>query len=37
MPPGVKGTYNRHAYDNERRVWLTRLSEHIESLVESSR
>ena len=37
MQPGVKGTYNRHSYDNERRVWITRLSEHIESLVESHR
>ena len=33
MPPGLKGVYNLHKYDKERRVWLTRLSEHLESLV----
>lgn len=25
LPPGVVGVYNRHGYDAERRVWLTRL------------
>lgn len=25
MLPGVEGTYNRHSYDDERRVWLKRL------------
>jgi integrase len=27
---GVEGTYNLHAYDQERRVWLTRISDHFE-------
>ena len=26
IQPGVAGVYNRHAYDAERRVWLTRLA-----------
>jgi integrase len=30
--PGVTGVYNRHSYDKERRVWLTRLSERLEQL-----
>jgi integrase len=33
MPPGLKGVYNLHKYDKERRLWLTRLSDHLESLV----
>lgn len=33
LAPGVQATYNRHNYDAERRVWLTRLSERLESLV----
>lgn len=32
MQPGVKGVYNRHAYDKERRVWLTKLSMRLEEL-----
>ncbi len=32
MPPGVVGVYQRHTYDKERRLWLTLLSEHWESL-----
>ena len=32
MPSGMKGIYNRHAYDNERRVWLTKLSARLEEL-----
>lgn len=32
MPTGVKGVYDRHRYDRPRRVWLTRLSEHLEQL-----
>jgi integrase len=32
LQPGVKGVYNRHGYDAERRVWLTRLAERLESL-----
>lgn len=30
--PGVQAVYNRHGYDAERRVWLTRLAERLESL-----
>ncbi|MBO9679509.1 MAG: integrase family protein [Acidovorax sp.] len=30
MIPGVAGVYNRHAYDAERREWLTKLSAHLE-------
>lgn len=30
--PGVEGTYNLHAYDRERREWLTRLDERLEQL-----
>lgn len=36
MQTGVKGTYNRHTYDAERRVWLTRLAEHFEHLTVAS-
>ena len=32
MLPGVQGVYNVHAYDNERVVWLGRLSAHLEGL-----
>jgi hypothetical protein len=32
MQPGVKGVYNRHAYDRERREWLTKLSARLEEL-----
>lgn len=32
MLPGVVGTYNRHQYDDEKRLWLFNLSEHLESL-----
>jgi len=32
MPVGVKGIYNRHRYDQERRLWLTKLSDHLETL-----
>lgn len=32
MQPGVRGVYNVHRYDSERRTWLTRLSAHLESL-----
>ena len=27
LQPGIEGVYNRHGYDAERRLWLTRLSE----------
>lgn len=32
LPPGVQGVYNRHGYDAERRVWLTRLDERLRRL-----
>ncbi len=32
MLPGVQGTYNRHTWDAERRVWLSRLSDRLEAL-----
>ncbi|RME58442.1 site-specific integrase [Candidatus Parcubacteria bacterium] len=32
--PGVMGVYNRHAYDKEKREWLTKLSEFLYSLKE---
>lgn len=37
MQPGVKGTYNRHTYDSERRVWLMRLAAYLEALAAASR
>lgn len=33
VQPGVIGVYNLHSYDAERRQWLTRLAEHLESCV----
>ena len=30
--PGDSATYNRHAYDAERREWLTKLAQHWEQL-----
>lgn len=30
MQAGVKGVYNRHSYDKERREWLTKLDEKLE-------
>lgn len=32
MQPGVKGIYNLHSYDQERREWLTRLDTRLEEL-----
>lgn len=32
MQPGIVGIYNLHAYDAERREWLSRLSDRLESL-----
>lgn len=32
MPPGIVGVYQRHTYDAERRVWLTKLAKHWEAL-----
>jgi len=32
MQKGVKGVYNRHSYDKQRREWITRLSAHLEGL-----
>ena len=34
MPSGIDGVYNRHRYDGERRQWLSKLSEHYESLAQ---
>ncbi|WP_396328547.1 tyrosine-type recombinase/integrase [Burkholderia anthina] len=33
--PGMEGVYNLYTYDAEKRVWLTRLSDHLESLARS--
>jgi integrase len=33
MQPGIKGVYNRHSYDKERRVWLARLDQHLENII----
>lgn len=35
VQPGVKGTYNRHSYDKQRRDWLSRLGERLEALASS--
>ena len=35
VQPGVRGIYNRHGYDKQRRIWLTRLSTHLEKLARS--
>ena len=32
LPAAIEGTYNSHSYDAERRLWLTKLAEHLESL-----
>lgn len=32
MQPGVKGIYDRHSYDKERRYWLTRLDARLEEV-----
>jgi hypothetical protein len=32
MAPGVKGIYNLHKYDAERRTWLTRWAQRLEAL-----
>jgi len=37
MKPGIVGVYNRHNYDKERRVWLTRLDAHLEGLAKVQR
>lgn len=31
-PPGIVAVYNLHRYDAERLEWLTRLSQHLETL-----
>lgn len=36
MQEGVKGVYNLHQYDNERREWLTRIADYWEQLAASS-
>ncbi|WP_414691470.1 tyrosine-type recombinase/integrase [Noviherbaspirillum sp.] len=33
MQPGVKGVYNRHSYDKERREWLSKLAQKLEALI----
>lgn len=33
MLPGVTGTYNRHSYDAERRMWLGRLDERLRGII----
>lgn len=33
MQEGIKGIYNRHTYDRERRVWLTRLSAYLDGVI----
>ncbi len=35
LPPGIQAVYNRHQYDAERRLWLTRLAERLEQLLAS--
>ena len=35
MQAGVKGVYNLHSYDRERREWLTRLDQRWEALSQS--
>lgn len=32
MPAGIKGVYNRHSYDKERRFWLSSLDQKLEGL-----
>lgn len=32
MPPGIQAIYNRHHYDGERRLWLTKLADRLERL-----
>ena len=33
MPEGIRSTYNRHTYDNEKREWIEKLSAELESMV----
>jgi integrase len=33
MQAGIRGVYNLHSYDRERREWVTRLDRHLESLL----
>jgi integrase len=35
MPDGIAGVYDKYTYDQERREWLTKLSEHYEEMVRS--
>ncbi|MNY51673.1 hypothetical protein D3C86_1872840 [compost metagenome] len=32
LQPGIEGIYNLYAYDQERRVWLKKLSDRLEVL-----
>jgi len=34
MQEGIRGVYNRYAYDKQRRFWLNRLSAHLEQLAQ---
>lgn len=36
VQPGIIGTYNLHAYDSERRLWLGRLSDRLEELAQAA-
>lgn len=37
LPPVIEGTYNSHTYDAERRLWLTKLSKHLEGLARKAK
>lgn len=37
LPPGIQSVYNLHSYDAERRAWLTRLAQHLETLAAPAR
>lgn len=37
LQPGVQAVYNRHNYDAERRLWLTRLADRLEALAAAAR
>ncbi|MEN3067934.1 integrase family protein [Uliginosibacterium sediminicola] len=36
VQPGIEGVYNRYSYDEEKRVWITRLSDLLEKLASPS-
>jgi len=37
IQPGIKGVYNRHAYDAERRIWLALLAAKLEGLLAANK